>query len=35
MNENGSKSPKMNGIIKDRENPVTEMMQMDQKETSK
>ena len=35
MNENGSKSPKMNGIIKIEINQLSKMKQMDQNESSK
>ena len=35
MSQNRSKSNKMNGIIKNRENPVAEMMQTDQNQTLK
>ena len=33
MNENGSKSPKMNGIIKNKDKSVVQMKQMDQNES--
>ena len=33
MNENGSKLPKMNGIIENRDKPVVQMKQVDQNES--
>ena len=35
MNENGSKSPKMKGIIKNKDKPVVQNKQMDQNESLK
>ena len=33
MNENGSKSPKMNGIIKNRDRQLSKMKQLNQNES--